>query len=119
MDWRIAKLIESIDSHTGRVDWSLERACRELGLDISPAYAAQLFRRYTGLGVREYAKKRRLQQAMQRLTTTEIQIKVIADQLGYKQASDFTRFVREQHHVNPMKLRKGARLGNVWIWASV
>jgi methylphosphotriester-DNA--protein-cysteine methyltransferase len=106
MDWRVSKLIEFIDSHTGSVDCNLDHLCRELRLEISPAYAAQLFKRDTGFGVREYVKKRRLQQAMQHLTMTELPIKVIADQLGYKQASDFTRFVREQRHVNPMKLRK-------------
>jgi methylphosphotriester-DNA--protein-cysteine methyltransferase len=60
MDWRVAKLIEAIDTHSGATDWDLEHACRELDLDISPAYAARLFKRHTGLGVRQYTKKRRL-----------------------------------------------------------
>jgi len=108
MDWRISNLIESINSHTGGVDWSLEHICRGLGLGISPAYAGRLFKHHTGLGAREYAKKQRLQQAMLRLTTTDLQIKVIADQLGYRQSSDFTRFFREQCFQTPTKFRKRA-----------
>lgn len=57
MDWRVAKLVEAIDTHSGATDWNLERTCQELKLGISPAYAARLFKRHTGLGVKQYAKR--------------------------------------------------------------
>lgn len=108
MDWRVSKLIECIDSHNGSIQWTLEHACRELRLDISPAYAGQLFKRDTGLGVREYAKKQRLLKAAKQLAATELPIKMIAAESGYRQASDFTRFFRKQGLLNPMKFRKRA-----------
>jgi AraC-like DNA-binding protein len=108
MDWRVSKLKDAIDSNAGGVAWNLKRACQELGLGISPAYAGQLFKRHFGLSVREYAKKLRLQQALERLTRTELPIKVIAGQLGYREASNFTRFFRDQRHQTPTKSREPA-----------
>ena len=66
-DWRIMKLLGFIDCQG--VGWDLDRSCRELKLDISGAYAARLFKRCTGLGVREYAKTKRLARASSELAT--------------------------------------------------
>jgi hypothetical protein len=30
IDWRVSKLLQSIDRHTGAVDWNLGRICLEL-----------------------------------------------------------------------------------------
>src|SRR5258708_21339225 len=106
-DRRIMKLLHFIDSHEGSVGWDLDRACRELRLDISGAYAARLFKRCTGLGVREYAKKKRLLMAAERLTTTDIPIKVIAAEFGYQSLPHFTRRFKEQFRLSPTDFRKG------------
>lgn len=71
-----------------------------------PAYAGQLFKRDTQLGVRKYAKKQRFLKAAERIAATELPIKMIAAEFGYRQASDFTRFFREQCLLNPMTFRK-------------
>jgi len=107
MDWRIVKLLHFIDDHGGRVGWSLDRACRELRLEISGAYAAQLFKRCTGLGVREYAKKKRFLMAAERLKTTDLPIKVIAAEFGYQSLAHFTRRFKEQFRLSPTEFRKG------------
>lgn len=75
MDRRVSKLKETIDSHIGRADWSLEDACRDLKLEITPAYVAQLFKHDTGQGVREYAKRKRLLIAAEQLRTTNLPLK--------------------------------------------
>jgi len=72
-----------IDSHEGNIRWDLGHACQELRLDISGAHAARLFKRYIGLGVREYAKKKRLLMAAERLKTTDLPVKAIASEFGY------------------------------------
>lgn len=105
MDWRVRTLLQHIDSHTG-IEWDLKHACRELKLDISAAHAARLFKHYTGLGVREYAKKKRLLLAAERLTTTDLPVKVIAAEFGYKKPVDFARGFKEQYHVSPTQFRK-------------
>ena len=108
MDGRVLKLIEYFDRHAGGVQCTLEHACRELKLGISPAYAGQLFKQCTGHGVREFASKQRSLRAAVALATTNEPIKVIAADFGYRQASDFTRFFRKQYLSNPVKFRKRA-----------
>ena len=106
MDRRVIKLIDAINGHSGAMNWSLERTCHELQLDISPAHAARIFKRHAGIGIREYANQQRLLKATQRLIATELPIKAIASELGYREASDFTRFFRRQKLLNPTRFRK-------------
>jgi AraC-like DNA-binding protein len=109
-DWRVAKLLQSIDRNTGTVDWKLEQVCRELELDISPAYAARLFKSHTGWGVREFAKKKRLTKAVEQLIVTNLPVKAIAAELGYRNSFDFTRSFEKQYCLTPTKFRKTNRL---------
>jgi transcriptional regulator GlxA family with amidase domain len=104
-DCRIRNLASYIEHHIAG-EWSLADACRELKLDISAAYAARLFKRYTGLGVREYAAKMRLQMAADRLTTTDLPIKVIAAECGYRNHCDLDRRFRERYHLSPTRFRE-------------
>jgi AraC-like DNA-binding protein len=107
MDRRIVKLVHFIDSHEGSIGWDLDHACRELSLDISGAYAARLFKRCTGLGVREYAKKKRLLMAAERLKNTDLPVKVIAAEFGYRSLAHFTRRFKERFRLCPSEFRKG------------
>src|SRR2546429_9582669 len=91
VDRRIMKLLHFIDSHDGSIGWDLDHACRELRLDISGAYAARLFKRCTGLGVREYSKKKRLLMPAERVTTADVPIKAIAAKFGSQYLRDFPR----------------------------
>jgi AraC-like DNA-binding protein len=104
-DLRIAKLLEFIDKQEGSIGWDLQHVCRELRLDISGAYAARLFKRHTGVGVREYAKKKRMLIAAERLKITDLPIKVIAAELGYKALPDFTRMFKGHFHLKPTEFR--------------
>ena len=108
LDPRIAKLAKFFDSHDGRIGWDLEHICRELKLDISGAYAARLFKLSTGLGVREYAKKKRLSAAAEFLRATDLSVKAIAAEFGYRSPPDFTRRFKEQFHLSPTDFRKRA-----------
>ena len=107
-DQRIAKLTDFIDSHDGRIGWDLAHACRELKLNISGAYAARLFKLARGLGVREYAKNKRLSAAAEFLRTTDLSVKAIAVEFGYRSPPDFTRRFKEQFHLSPTDFRKRA-----------
>ena len=109
MDWRVIKLKAYFDSHGGAVDYQLEQICQSLGLGISAAYAARLFKRDTGMGIREYAKMKRLQIAAVRLASTNLPIKMIAVESGYRKMPDFTRAFTKQHHVGPAQFRRADR----------
>jgi AraC-like DNA-binding protein len=106
MDWRISKLVQSIDNKIGSLEWNLKDACRELKLDISSAYAARLFKRYKGIGIREYTKKKRLSMAAEQLAATDRSIKAIAAELGYRKPVDFARIFKQQLRVSPMQFRR-------------
>ncbi len=105
-DWRVKKLEGFIDSHDGKIGWGLDQVCRELGLGISGSYAARLFKRQIGLGVREYAKRRRLRTAAQRLKTTAHAVKEIAGDLGYRSARVFERRFKEVLYLSPTEFRR-------------
>ena len=101
MDWRVFRLKQFIDNHAGGVDSGLKRACRQLGLDISLSRARYLFKRDIGLGVREYAKRERLLIAVERLIDSDVPVKTIASDLGYRTTYDFTRLFKERVSLEP------------------
>lgn len=105
-DGRIVRLLGFIDAHEGSIGWDLDGACRELKLDISGAHAARLFKRCTGLGIREYAKRRRLLLAAERLKTTDTPVKAIAAEFGYQSLPHFTRRFKDQFGSSPTEFRR-------------
>lgn len=106
MDRRITKLLDFIESQEGRVGWNLDHVCQELRLNMSGPYAARLFKRCTGLGVRDYAKKKRLLLAAERLEVPDLPVKVIAAEFGYRSVAHFSRRFREEFRLSPTEFRK-------------
>ena len=107
-DQRIAKLTTFIDSHDGR---SRGGSCTHLPRTQVRYFvldAARLFKLSRGLGVREYAKKKRLSAAAELLRTTDLSVKAIAVEFGYRSPPDFTRRFKEQFHLSPTDFRKRA-----------
>src|SRR5258708_19445343 len=70
-DWRVRRLKDLIDSDPTRVQRNLDLACEELGLCVSGRQARRLFKECTGMGIKEYRKKRRLGAAAEQLRTTD------------------------------------------------
>lgn len=106
IDWRVQQLVHHIDNRIGSVEWNLAQACQELKLGISAPHAARLFKRHTGLGIREYAKAKRLLTAAERLIATDLPVKVIATEFGYRRPFDFARRFKAQYHLSPTQFRK-------------
>jgi AraC-like DNA-binding protein len=96
-------LVQSIDQHNGAAGW--DEICQKTSLAISPAYAARLFQRHTGQAVRKYAKDKRLSRAVEQLITTDLPIKTIADDLGYRRPFDFARAFRKRYGFTPSRFR--------------
>jgi AraC-like DNA-binding protein len=106
VDWRVHQLIQFVSSRLDTADWKLSQACQELKLGISAPHAARLFKRYTGMGIREYAKKHRLSIAAERLAETNLPIKVIATDCGYRKPVDFARGFKAHYHISPSEFRR-------------
>jgi len=103
IDRRVAMLLQSIDQHNGAAGW--DEICQKASLVISPAYAARLFKCHTGEGVRKYAKDKRLSRAVGQLITTDLPIKAIADDLGYRKPFDLARAFRKRYGFTPSRFR--------------
>jgi len=109
MDWRAKKLKDFIDSQPSKVCWNLHNVCRELDLATSARQARRLFIASTGMGVREYAKKRRLTSAAEQLQATNAPVKAIAANAGYQSTCHFTRGFKELFRMSPLEFRRICR----------
>lgn len=105
-DWRTKKLRAFLDSCGGASGLSLRHVVQELGLEISGSHAARLFRRDTGIGIREYAKRKRLHIAAVHLKGGAQPIKQIAGDLGYRGIQDFARAFRKVFKLSPSEYRE-------------
>src|SRR5947207_10702388 len=87
-DWRVRKLRNLIDSDPAGAQWRLDEICRQLDLCISARQARRLFKACTGLGIKEYAKKRRLEIAAQQLQATDARSEErrVGKECGYRWA---------------------------------
>ena len=112
-DWRVRKLRNLIDSDPARAQWRLDEICQQLDLCISARQARRLFKACTGLGIKEYAKKKRLEAAAQQLQTTDAPVKAIAIDAGYRHVRNFTRCFLKQFHLSPMHFRRISRYKDV------
>ena len=106
LDWRTKKLREFIDSDAGKVRWNLNDVCQQLGLSLSGRQARRLFKVSTGMGIRVYARNRRLTVAAEQLRATNVSIKAIAVDAGYQRTSEFARSFKEQFCLSPMEFRR-------------
>jgi AraC-like DNA-binding protein len=105
-DWRVTRFQGFVDNQDGRIGWNAQEICRELGLGISGSRLARLFRRCLGVTLREYAKRKRLWVAAQRLKNPTLSVKEIASELGYHMAWDFQRQFKQLFGLTPTEFRK-------------
>lgn len=105
-DWRAEKLKEFADSHSDGDRWSIEGACKELGLPTSVRQARRLFKTFAGMSFRKYAKIKRLAFAARQLEATEEPVKVIALEIGYRRTAEFTRSFKELFRLSPLEFRR-------------
>ena len=80
---------------------------------FSPAQFRRSFRTATGFSPRDYQKEQRLQLARQLLETTDLPIGVIAQRLGYKNASHFIRLWQQTQGLSPTQHRTASKIQDV------
>ena len=104
-DWRVRRLLAFIDSQHGKLGWNLDHICAQLDLGVSGPHGAKLFKWHTGVGIREYAKTRRLLVAAEKLKGTSQSVKEIAADLGYRNPTDLRRQFRQFFQLSPNDFR--------------
>jgi AraC-like DNA-binding protein len=85
---RLEKLRRFLDSEFAR-SHPLPELARRVGM--TPGSLCRAFRRYTGISISQYLVRRRIQEAMLRLRTTDDKILSIAMACGFNDLSYFNR----------------------------
>lgn len=105
IDWRVERILQFVNTHDGKLGWDLNDLSLHLELGITGQHAAKLFIQQTGIGIRQYAKERRLAFAAQQLRGTTDSVKQIALELGYRTPNDLRRQFKKRFFLNPTEFR--------------
>lgn len=73
---------------------------------LNPDYTTRIFKRRTGMTIREYLIKKRMEYAKHLLHSTELSISEIAMETGYDNFSYFIKSFRKYYGVTPKQFRK-------------
>lgn len=66
----------------------------------------RLFKEYTGYAPLQYLQELRLQRSKQLLTSTDLSLTEIADEVGYDNADYFSAAFKKKNHITPANYRK-------------
>ncbi len=73
---------------------------------VSASYLSRVFKKLTGLGVLDYIHKKRLEEAKEFMKDSSLNIKDIAERVGYYNTITMTRAFRKYEGVTPGKFRE-------------
>lgn len=99
----VKKVMNHIDCNLGE-NLSMEQISKVI--NYNPQYFTKLFQRYIGVTLAKYVLDRRISKAKELLSTEEIQIDLIAEQLGFCNASHFIRKFKKAEGLTPAEFRK-------------
>lgn len=68
---------------------------------LSPAYLSKIFKAYTGISLKEYMTRIRLERAMHLLTETSMNVSQVSDALGYSSVFLFSKQFKSQFGAPP------------------
>lgn len=116
----LLQLLSERQDGKSQIDPRVEKACRYLeqhyssavGVDdlakiahIGPRQFSELFRRHTGLSVKQYIIEKRMQQAWILLTQTSQSIQQVSQAVGYEDHSAFYNRFKSQFGRTPKQVR--------------
>jgi AraC family transcriptional regulator, regulatory protein of adaptative response / methylphosphotriester-DNA alkyltransferase methyltransferase len=79
---------------------------------ISPRQLQRVFAEVAGMGFRSYLREVRMCHAAELLATTELPVKEIARQVGYRDPNQFAKAFKRAHGVIPSQSRAAAAGGS-------
>lgn len=80
-------------------------------LDKNAAYISKVFKDETGEKFSDYITRKRLEKGMELLRETDLKIYVIADRIGYADASGFIKVFKKKYSISPAEYRARFRGG--------
>lgn len=78
-------------------------------LNLNPDYVNRIFKKETGMTVKEYAIKKRMKQAEHLLKHSDLPVSGIASEVGYDNFSHFIRMFRKETGYTPKQYKKRFR----------
>lgn len=97
------KLVQYVDEHLSDMDLCLATTAEQLNMSI---YAvSRLFKEGTGSGFKEYVINKRLERAMELLTTTDTPVGEIARSVGFENSTYFSTAFKKHYGISPTQLR--------------
>ena len=78
-------------------------------LNLNPDYVNRIFKKETGMTVKEYAIKKRMKQAEYLLKNSDLPVSGIAAEVGYDNFSHFIRMFRKETGYTPKQYKKRFR----------
>lgn len=103
MDYRIERILEFIAKNLHKPLRLHELAS---SVNLSPWRVSHLFHSETGLSLREYVKRLRLEKTKESLETTFLRVKEIAALAGYGSAAQLIRDFRKAFGITPLEYRR-------------
>ncbi len=101
----VADAIAQLRGYLG--EWpGMEELVRQVGSNEKKL--TELFRLRFGMTVYEYLVELRLETARQQLENTRLQVQLISDRAGYRNASDFSRAFRRRYGIGPRQYRQAS-----------
>lgn len=75
-------------------------------IHLSPDYMTKVFKKETGMTIKEYMIKKRMKRAKDLLRNTEMTVSAVAAETGYDNLSYFVRLFRSYYGVTPKQYQK-------------
>jgi AraC family transcriptional regulator len=108
VDWRVRRAVSLVRSDPA-TKLNVEDLAREAGM--SRAQFFRVFEASTGVTPHVFLNVFRVESAIGSLFSTNDNLSVLSEQLGFAAPSHFTRFFRDRCSVSPSEFRNVARLG--------
>ena len=98
------KAMEYVEQHYGDADLSVETVCNYL--HVSMSHFSNLFRKETDMSFLVYLTKKRMEEAVRLLKTTDYKSRVIGEMVGYPEPNYFSYVFKKNMQVSPANFRK-------------
>jgi AraC-like DNA-binding protein len=103
-------ILDYLENHYQEALSRTEAACR---FNLSPAHLSRLFKASTGMRLKEYLTKLRLESASRDIVQTDRSVLAIALDNGFDSIRTFNRVFRKAYRRSPTDMRSAAQHGSV------
>jgi AraC-like DNA-binding protein len=100
----IDKIDRLIDANLDDPAFMIDTICQAMGVSRSQLH--RLLKEQTNLSASRYTRYRRLLQARHLLSTTDLRVSEICDQVGFNNPENFTTYFTDEFQLNPSDFRR-------------